>query len=95
MKINGSHRLWTVWAPEADEKRFLAGMPIVMFLIILLWGRGLLPFIGFYRFLAIFAVWWIAYTVKFGKRLRNRGELKRTIIIPALFFAFLVYLVNL
>ena len=90
MKINGSHPLWTVFTPEADERRFVAGMPIVMFLILLLWGSGHLLFIGFYWFLAIFAAWWVAYLVKFGKCLRNRGELKRAIIAPAAFFALLV-----
>jgi hypothetical protein len=36
------------------------------------------------------ALWCVAYVIKFWKRLRNRGELKRAIIAPALFFALLL-----
>ena len=79
-----------VWTPEADERRFLAGLPIVMFLIIFLWGRGLLQSMGPYPVLVNFAFWCIAYMVKFGKRLQNRGEFKRVLIASAAFCALLL-----
>ena len=82
-----SHPIWT---PEADEWRFLAGLPITMYVIIFLWGRGWLQSLGPNPVLVIFALWCIAYVIKFRKRLKNRGELKRAIIAPAVFVALLL-----
>lgn len=90
MKIDGSHLFWTVFAPEADERRFLAGLSVSMFLIIPMWGRGLLQFMGPNPVLASLVVGWIGYMLKFRKRLRHRGELGRVIIAPAAFFALLL-----
>jgi hypothetical protein len=81
---------WTVFAPEADERRFLAGLSVSMFLIIPMWGRGLLQFMGPNPVLASLVVGWTGYMLKFGKRLRHRGELWRVIIAPAAFFALLL-----
>src|SRR5664279_1910617 len=59
MKIDGSHLFWTVFAPEADERHFLAGLSVSMFLIIPMWGRGLLQFMGPNPVLASLVVGWI------------------------------------
>ena len=82
-----SHPIWT---PEADERRFLVGLPVTLILILFLWKRGLLGSLGPYPILASFAFWCIAYSIRFWKRLKNRGELKRALIAPAVFVALLL-----
>jgi hypothetical protein len=82
-------RFWIVWAPEPDEQRFLRGVPITLLAILLLWKNGL-PLTGRqgrYDIPVAFAVWWILYLLKFGKRLQRRGELGRTIVLPGIFLA--------
>jgi hypothetical protein len=81
-----SHSLWT---PEPDEKRFLAGLPIAMFLVPLLWKIGIHP-LGAYLGPAIFFLWCLVYVIKFGRRLKKRGELKRVIFAPAVFVALVL-----
>ena len=79
----------SLWAPEPDEKRFLAGLPIAVFLVPFLWKHGIHP-LGAYLGPAIFFLWCLAYVIKFGRRLKERGELKRVIIAPAVFLALLL-----
>lgn len=79
-----------VWTPEADERRFLVGLPIVTFLIIFLWGRGFLGFMGPNPMLANFGIWGLAYLVKYRKRLQNRGEFRRVIFAWAAFLALML-----
>jgi hypothetical protein len=79
-----------IFTPEADERRFLAGLPIALFVIIFPMGRGWLQFLGPYPGLVIFALWWTAYLIKFRTRLKSRGELKRAIIAPGVFVALLL-----
>lgn len=79
-----------VFAPEADERRFLAGLPIAIFVTIFLWRGGWLQSLGPNPVLVISVLWGIAYWLKFWKRLKNRGELKRAIIAPAVFVALLL-----
>ena len=85
-------RFWIIWAPEPDEQRFLCGVPITLLAILLLWKHGV-PLTGSqgrYDFPVGYGVWWILYLLKFGKRLRHRGELGRTIVLPGLFVALLI-----
>ena len=79
-----------VFTPEADERRFLTGLPIAIYVIIFLWGRGWLQSLGPSPVLVTSALWCIAYVIKYRKRLKNRGELKRAIIAPASFVALLL-----
>jgi len=81
--------LHSFWTPERDEKRFLAGLPIAMFLIPFLWKHGVHP-LGAYVGPTILFLWCLAYVLKFGRRLKERGELKRVIIAPAVFVALLL-----
>ena len=81
--------LHSLWTPEPDEKRFLAGLPIAMLLIPFLWKHGTHP-LGAYLGPAIIILWSLAYVTRFGRRLKERGELKRVIIAPALFVALLL-----
>jgi hypothetical protein len=76
-----------LWTPEPDEKRFLIGLPITLFLILFLWKQGIPGPLGGYSIPAAFALWCAAYVLRFRQRLRNRGELKRAIIAPAVFIA--------
>ena len=80
------HSLWT---PERDEKRFLAGLPMAVFLILVLWKQGMHP-LGRYLVPVIFSVWCLAYVIRFRVRLTERGEFKRVIIAPAVFVLFLL-----
>jgi len=79
-----------LWTPEADERRFLFGLNIVVFLIMPLWGKWLLTFLGPNPVLVTFAVGWMVYLILFWKRLRHRGELGREIIAPSVFIALLL-----
>ena len=79
-----------IWTPEADERRFLVGLPVTLILILFLWKRGLLGSLGPYPILASFAFWCITYSIRFWKRLQNRGDLKRVILASAAFFALLL-----
>ena len=79
-----------IWTPEADEREFLVGLPIAIFFIIPLWGRGWFQSLGPNPVLVISVLWGMAYLIKFWKRLKNRGELKRAIIAPAVFVALLL-----
>jgi len=79
-----------VWTPEADERRFLAPLPIVMFCLMPLWGKGFLHFMGSNPILAVFALWCGAYVFKFWQRLQYRGELKRVIIALVTFLSGLL-----
>jgi len=81
-----SHPLWT---PELDEKRFLIGLPVTLFLILFLWKQGIDP-LGGYSISASFTLWCSAYVIKFRQRLMDRGELKRAIIAPAVFLGLLL-----
>jgi hypothetical protein len=81
-------RFWIVWAPEADERRFLLGIPVTWG-ILLTW-KNLTGDFWRYDIPGVLAVWWILYLVKFGQRLRHRGELGRTIVLPGLFVALLI-----
>ena len=82
-----SHPLFT---PEADEKRFLAGLPIAMIVTVVLWKRvwflSLIP----NPVMVLFALWCTAYLVTFRKRLKHRSELTRAILAPAIFVALLL-----
>ena len=82
--IPQSH-FWIVWAPEADERRFLAGIPITLLAILALWTNGIGTIGGRYTIPAAGGLWWILYLLKFGKRLQRRGELGRTILLPGIF----------
>ena len=90
--------LYPIFREEADERRFLAGLPVAMFATLFLskavadgaWGTGWLQFPGPNWILVIFALWWTAYLVKFWKRLKSRGELKRAIFGPTLFLALVL-----
>ena len=79
-----------LWTPEPDEKRFLVGLPITLVLILILWKQGLGGPLGGYSIPASFALWCAAYVLRFRQRLKDRGELKRVIIAPALFVALLL-----
>ena len=79
-----------LWTPEPDEKRFLVGLPITLVLILTLWKQGLGDPLGGYSIPASFALWGAAYVIRFRQRLKNRGELKRVIIAPALFVGLLL-----
>ena len=79
-----------VCTPEADEKRLLAGLPFVQFLILFLWRGGLLQSWGAYPILANFGFWGMAYLVAFRKRLQKRGEFKGVLIAWAVLFALLL-----
>jgi hypothetical protein len=79
-----------VWTPEADERRFLSDLAIVLFLVIPMWGKGWIPFLGANPVLIIAAGAWIVYLVIFWKRLRYRGELGRVLIVPAAYLALLL-----
>ena len=81
--------LHSFWTPERDEKRFLAGLPIAMFLILFLWKHGMHP-LGVYLVPATFGLWSLAYVIKFRLRLKERGELKRVIVAPTVFFVLLL-----
>jgi hypothetical protein len=81
--------LHSFWTPERDEKHFLAGLPITMFLIPLLWKQGIHP-LGSYLVPTVFAIWCMAYAMKFRRRLAERGELKRCIIAPSVFVALIL-----
>jgi hypothetical protein len=76
--------------PEADERGFLAGLVMDMVLIIPMLGKGQLKYLGTNPLPTTLAVGWIAYMVLFGRRLRNRGELKTVLIASAAFFALLL-----
>jgi hypothetical protein len=80
---------WIVWAPEADERRFLAGIPITLLAILASWTNGI-ALIGPRTIPAAGGFWWILYLMKFGKRLQRRGELGRTILLPGVFILFLL-----
>lgn len=82
-----SHPLWT---PGPAEKRFLAGLPITLFLILFLWKQGIPGPLGGYSMTASFALWCSAYVILFRQRLKDRGELKLAIIAPAVFIALLL-----
>ena len=90
--------LHPVFHEEADERRFLAGLPIAMFVIIFLiralahtgLGREWREFLRPDLVLVVSVLWWIAYLLKFRKRLASRGELGRAIVAPALFVALLL-----
>ena len=77
------------WTPEPDEKRFLVGLPITLVVIQILWKRGWGDPLGGYSSPASFAFWSAAYVIRFRQRLKDRGELKRVIIAPAVFVALL------
>jgi hypothetical protein len=79
-----------LWTPEPDEKRFLAGLPIALVLILFLWKQGLGDPLGGYSVPASFALWCAAYVIRFRQRLKDRGELKRVIIAPAIFVVLLL-----
>lgn len=82
-----SHPLFT---PEADEKRFLAGLPVAMLIAILLMRKGWFEPLGPKAVLVLLAVWLLAYVTRFWGRLRDRGELKRAILAPAICVALLL-----
>ena len=82
--------LHPIFSPEADERRFLAGLPIALVVVLVLWGRGWFQFLGVNPVLVVFTVWCTAYVIRFWGRLKNRGELKRAIIAPAVFVGLLV-----
>jgi hypothetical protein len=82
-----SHPIFT---PEEDERRFLSGLPIAMFVIIFLWRTAWFQSLGPNQVLVVSALWCSAYLIKFRKRLKHRGELKRAIIAPAVFVALLL-----
>ena len=82
-----SHPLWT---PGPNEKRFLAGLPITLLIILFLWKQGMPGPLGAYSIPASFALWCSAYVILFRQRLKERGELKRAILAPAAFLAFLL-----
>jgi hypothetical protein len=82
--------LHPVWTPEPDEKRFLAGISITLVLILFLWKQGVGDPLGGYSIPASFALWCAAYVSRFWQRLKNRGELKRVIIVPAVFVVLLL-----
>jgi hypothetical protein len=82
--------LHPVWTPEPDEKRFLAVIPMTLVLILFLWKQGLGDPLGGYSIPASFALWCAAYVIRFRQRLKDRGELKRVIIAPAIFIALLL-----
>jgi hypothetical protein len=82
-----SHPLFT---PEADERRFLAGLPIAMIVTLVLWKRVWLQSLGPNPVLVILALWCMAYLIEFRKRLKHRGELKRALIAPAVFVVLLL-----
>jgi hypothetical protein len=79
-----------LWTPEPDEKRFLAGLPVTLLLILFLWKQNGADPLGGYAIPASFALWCAAYVIKFRQRLQARGELKRAIIAPAVFAALLL-----
>lgn len=82
--------LHSFWTPEPDEKRFLAGLPITLVLILLLWKQGLGDPLGGFSVPASFTLWCAAYMIRFRERLKSRGELKRVIVVPAIFVALLL-----
>jgi hypothetical protein len=79
-----------LWAPEPDEKRFLVGHPMTLVLILILWKQGVRDPLGGYSVPASLALWCAAYVIRFRQRLKDRGELKRVIIAPAVFVALLL-----
>ena len=80
--------LWNVWAPEADERRFFAGIGVTLLAILAAWTNGI-GLMGRYTIPVAGGLWWILYLLKFGKRLQRRGELGRTILIPGAYILFL------
>lgn len=91
--------LHQVFHEEADERRFLAGLPLAVFVALFLirtlihrgFSREWAPFLNPADWvLVVFTLWWIAYLLKFRKRLESRGELGRAIIVPALFLVLLL-----
>lgn len=89
IRLPQSH-FWIVWAPETDERRFLAGIPITLLAILALWTNGIGTIGGRYTIPAAGGLWWILYLLKFGKRLQRRGELGRTILLPGIFIVLLL-----
>jgi hypothetical protein len=79
-----------LWTPEADEKRFLVGLPITLVFILILWKQGMGDPLGGYSIPASFALWCAAYVIRFRQRLKDRGELKRVTIAPVVFAALLL-----
>ena len=78
-----------VWTPEPKELRFLQGIGVLSFLIMPLWGKGWLHFMGHNPVMLLDVVAWTVYLLIFEKRLRHRDELGRVIFVPAAFFALL------
>ncbi len=81
-----------VWTPDADETRFLAGLPIALFILVFLRADERFQPLGPNLILAVFALWCMAYVLKFRKRLKRRSELKRAILAPAVFVGLLLSL---
>jgi hypothetical protein len=80
-----------LFTPEFDEKRFLAGLPVTIAVVLFLWGKGWwLDSLKPNPVLLLFVAWWLAYLVKFWKRLIHRGQLKHALFLPALFVALIV-----
>lgn len=79
-----------VWTPEADESRYLNTLVVATFLILPLWGRGYVNFMGPNPVLVINVAAWLVYLTVYGKRLRRRGELGRMILGPTVFFGLLL-----
>lgn len=82
----------SLWSPAADENRFLAGLPITLGLILVMWKRLQFDPLGGYSVEASFAFWGAAYALRFRRRLKERGELARVIVATALFLALLLAL---
>lgn len=81
-----------LWSPAADEKRFLAGLPLTLVLILVMWKRLQFDPLGGYSVEVSFALWSAGYVLRFRQRLKDRGELIRSTVAPALFLALLVAL---
>jgi len=74
-----------IWAPEPDEQRFLSWVLCPpTFIIAFLWNQRILP-PNINQFLACLALGIIAYTIKFWKRLKSRGEHKCVFTVLAAF----------
>jgi hypothetical protein len=84
-----SHPILT-WTPQADEKRFLVGLPITLVLILILWKQGIGGSLGWYPFPVSYVLWFAAYAIRFRQRLKDRGELESVIIAMAVFVTLLL-----
>jgi len=81
--------IWKVYSPEADERRFLACQLILICLVLFGWRVGIHP-LGVYAIPAVLGIWWTAYLLIFGRRIRRRGELGRAIAGPTIFIGLLL-----